>query len=159
MGALADSAPYFLVESDSLALADGANVSSWAIGGSLGGTVTQGTAASQPTYQTAETPTGKPAVLFDGTNDALARSTGTYTGFLRQTVMAVVKVGGSGTVRTILGTGGSTGVILRVNASGQAELIRGSGAIYCTGATVLPGDFVLISASLRLVHDAAASST
>ena len=159
MGALTDSAPYFLVESDTLALADGAAVSSWAGSGSGAVTFTQGTAGSQPTYQTAETPTGKPAVQFDGVDDALAKSSGTINGTLRQTIMAVVKATGSGTNRMILGTGGSTGVTLRVNTAGQVELQRGGGAILVAGASALPAGFALVSATLRLTHDASASST
>lgn len=57
---------------------NGSTVAAWANQGTLGGSVTQGTAASQPTYSAAGGPNGRPALTFDGgdwlTSDLAASS-------------------------------------------------------------------------------------
>jgi hypothetical protein len=59
------------LEADTLALSNGAAVSTWADASGAGNNATQVTAVEQPTYLTGAFPTGEPGVAFDGINDWL----------------------------------------------------------------------------------------
>lgn len=58
-------------KADSLALSNGAAVTSWSDSSGNGRTLTQATGANQPVFNTAQV-NGLPVVTFDGTNDYLA---------------------------------------------------------------------------------------
>lgn len=59
------------LDASNLALADGASVSAWPDLSGSGITVSQGTAANQPTFRAANAVNGKKSVQFDGSNDYL----------------------------------------------------------------------------------------
>lgn len=75
-------------KADSLALAAGAAVSSWADSGPGGFTATQATAAARPTFQTGQI-NGKPVVRFDGVDDGLV--SGASSSHPETTIFAVVR--------------------------------------------------------------------
>lgn len=63
----------FWLKADSLALGDGAAVTSWSDSGPNGLTVSQGTGSKQPAYRLTGAPNNRPAVQFDG-GDVLSRA-------------------------------------------------------------------------------------
>ena len=98
-------------KADSLGLADGATVSSWADSGPGGWTATQGTASARPTFRTAVL-NGKPVVRFDGVDDFLISSAS--TSHTETTIFAVIKptsTTGDRSIRVASGSGGITSTI------------------------------------------------
>lgn len=98
-------------KADSLALAEGATVSSWADSGPGGFTATQGTAAAQPTFRTGQI-NGLPVVRFDGVDDVLLSNAS--TSHTETTIFSVIKptsTVGDRSIRVASGSGGITSTI------------------------------------------------
>ncbi len=130
---------------DSLALADAATVTSLADTSGNSRTIT----GSSPVFVANGSPTGKPAIRFDGS--ASSHGLGPSSSILRRTVIAVVswRGGGSnfpGSYPAIMGEASDSDHAMR----GEATLpqIRNNGAIYVNGVTT--GVFPL-DASLNVV--------
>lgn len=96
------------LKAETLALSDGAAVSSWADSSGAGNTATQGTAGYRPTFQTNEL-NGYPAVRFDGTDDYMVSNAPTGGGEQTFFVVAKVNLPSTGTAPEVLVGGNQPG--------------------------------------------------
>lgn len=112
---------------------NGATVSQWSDKSGNNRHFSQGIAANQPTYNTTDL-NGKPALVFDGSNDHLIRSASLFTNASNITIFAVAKVTTANQYSTVFSQY-STGN-LGVNAGWQ--LANNSGALRMQTDIYLP---------------------
>lgn len=99
-------------------LADGAAVASWLDSSGAGNSVSQGTSADQPTYQTSVL-NGKPALHFNGTSYFLSRTTG-FPINSDYTIAAVFRASSFTPNNVVLG--GTTGEALYLQGTAMPRL-------------------------------------
>ncbi|MGH9226165.1 MAG: hypothetical protein ACRD2W_20810, partial [Acidimicrobiales bacterium] len=118
-------------KADSLGLADGAAVGSWADSSTFGRHATQGTAAKQPTFKAAIVG-GKPVVRFDGVDDTL--QTTTWAAVAQPTTIFVVAKAaatapGAAFAMVLDDVGGAARNVLYYSASSQWLMHAGANVV------------------------------
>lgn len=138
------------LKADSIAQADGSNVTSWADSSAAGNTATE---ATNPPFFYLNQQNGKPAVYFNGTTNKL--SSAASSAYSAQTIMAVVGlVLPSAATNAISGAPANGGMQFRVNNATIQLVKQGIGVIGSSSAGAVDGAFHLITATYDSVSGA-----